>query len=117
MTTTATNTEKKNRVKKAVKGASRKLECKKYAELCLARLNSIGVDWELVENTDQGVWYSWTLRYIDEFNYLSAQKLANIHNLMEMVHGNAYITTYDREERNDEGLCIVLEFSKDVTDF
>ena len=118
MTTAATikMTESNNKVSN-LKGASRKRDCKRYAELCLATLNSTGDEWVLEENNYCKVWHTFVLKYVGEFNYLSAKKIANIYNLMEMVHGSVYVATYDRHDSGDEGLCITLEFSKDITDF
>ena len=123
MTTTAINptTETKKRINnRNLKGAARKSDCKRYAEMCLNRLNIGDEAWVLEDENDSVIgksWYTWDIRYTGEFNYLSAKAVAQIHNLLEMVHGSVYITTYDRGDSNDEGLLISLRFVKDITDY
>lgn len=123
MTTTPINptAEAKKRINnRNIKGAARKSECRRYAEMCLDRLNYTDNTWVLEDDNDSIIgkhWYAWNIRYTGEFNYLSAKAVSHIFNLMEMVHGDVFITTYDREDSNDEGLLISLRFAKDITDY
>ena len=123
MTTTPINqtAEAKKRINnRNLKGAARKSECRRYAEMCLDRLNFTDESWELEDYNDSYIgksWYCWNIRYVGEFNYLNAKAVSQIYNLVELVHGDVFITTYNREDSNDEGLLISLRFTKDITEY
>lgn len=123
MTTTPINptAEAKKRINnRNLKGAARKSECRRYAEMCLDRLNFTDEQWELEDYNDSYIgksWYCWNIRYVGEFNCLNAKAVSQIYNLVELVHGDVFITTYNREDSNDEGLLISLRFTKDITEY
>ena len=123
MTTTAINptTEAKKRInKRNLKGAARMSECRRYAEMCLDTLNYTDDVWVMEYNKDDIIgkhWYAWDFLYTGEFNYLSAKAISRIYNLMQMVHGDVFIATYEREDSNDEGLLVSIRFTKDITNY